>query len=202
MKEKYIVRYPAYKGKYVNDGIINEQLFREQKRKILFVAKEPNNPTQQEGDYTQWWKEELTGVFSINIAVWAYGLLNDFPAYKSFIHEKKEIHSALQSIAFMNVKKIGGASVSKYSEILEHIELNKDLLQEQIEEIKPELIISCLGDVHLNNTLYGKLKWEEACCGIKFSKYNNSLIVDFYHPSARMPNVASYALLKDLITNM
>ncbi len=202
MKEKYLNRYPHYNGKYVNDGIINEELFRAQKQKVLFIAKEPNNPNQQEGDYTEWWKEGPKYSFSINIAVWAYGILNDFPAYINFIEKGELLKEALQSIAFMNVKKIGGASVSKYAEISEHIEQNRDLLEMQIKSINPDIIISCLGDGKLNDALYGNLIWKDAKCGVKFSSYNHSQLIDFYHPSARMPNMASYALLKEIVNEI
>ena len=53
-----------YKGKFVRDGIINEQFYETASPKILFIAKEPNNPKQDAGDFREWWKEEISHAFS------------------------------------------------------------------------------------------------------------------------------------------
>lgn len=51
--------YPKYKGKLNRDGIINEIQYEKQRPKLLFIAKEPNDPEQIEGDFREWWLEEV-----------------------------------------------------------------------------------------------------------------------------------------------
>lgn len=73
---------PGYKGKFVKDGIIDEEKFLVAPIKILFITKEPNNPAQKPGDFRDWWHEKFNGNFSHRIAEWSYGILNDFlPQY-------------------------------------------------------------------------------------------------------------------------
>ena len=39
---------PEYQNKFISDGIIDENEFCNAKKKILFIAKEPNNPLQKD----------------------------------------------------------------------------------------------------------------------------------------------------------
>jgi len=59
---------PEYQGKFVKDGIVDEQLFLSAPTKLLFIAKEPNNPNQDAGDFREWWREEIAFTFSYRIA--------------------------------------------------------------------------------------------------------------------------------------
>ena len=79
---------PEYKEKFVRDGIINERLFQTAPKKILFIMKEPNNPSQNPGDFREWWKDRIEYTFSYRIAEWSYGLLNNFPKFDD-IWEKR-----------------------------------------------------------------------------------------------------------------
>ncbi len=64
--EEWENEVPEYKGKFIKDGINDEELFRLSKIKVLFIAKEPNNPKQQAGDFREWWKEGLKTLFRID----------------------------------------------------------------------------------------------------------------------------------------
>ena len=70
-----------YKGKFVRDGIINEQFYQIASPKILFIAKEPNDPEQTAWDFRELWKADISRTFSFRIAEWSYGILNSFPEY-------------------------------------------------------------------------------------------------------------------------
>ena len=133
---------PEYQGKFVKDGIVDEQLFAFAQTKVLFIAKEPNNPNQDAGDFREWWRDEIAYTFSYRIAEWSYGLLNNFPQYDDIWANKGFAHKAIQSIAFMNIKKSGGLGNSEYDRMLEHLEKNFDFLHQQIDIISPDIIIT------------------------------------------------------------
>jgi len=40
----WVRRFPKYKDTFVTDGIIDEEVFIRQNLKVLFIAKEPNDP--------------------------------------------------------------------------------------------------------------------------------------------------------------
>lgn len=175
---------PDYKGKFVSDGIISEALYDTASKKILFIAKEPNDPKPIETwDFRILWRDQFKYPFTYRIAEWAYGLLNDFPAYDELWIDRSKLIQALHSIAFMNVKRIGGGAKSKEKEIYTHTQMNKSFLLREIEIIQPEIIILCLSWWQETiDLLFDKVSWEESC-KIPVGKTNNAKIVSFYHPS-------------------
>jgi hypothetical protein len=185
---------------FKRDGIINEELF--SKPYILFVCKEPNDPDQKPGDYRDWWNNEMTYAFSKRIGDWAYGIINGFPPYQSFSDD--QAHQALKSVAFMNVKKVGGGARANHDEILNWIERDHALLHEEIEIINPSVIICSLGFSHITKKLFNNISdndWQDAGYGIPYAKLKDRLIIDFYHPSVPAPGVMSYVLLEKIVQN-
>lgn len=190
----------GYKDKFVRDGIIDEQEYDSARKKILFITKEPNNPEQKPGDYSQWWKQGLQYGFSIRIAEWAYGILNDFPQYDDIDHESK--CKAIRQIALLNIKKIGGAGVSDYNSMITHLKTNHDFLHRQIEIIKPNIIITGVSWPELLAALFPDItKWQSSGYGVKIGKYNDAKIIDYYHPSSRTAPAASYSLLQNIFSS-
>lgn len=186
---------PLYKGKFVRDGILNEALFEKQKIKILFLCKEPNNPRQSSEDFrVNFGGGSFSPSFSFSISEWAYGLLNNFPDY-DYINNKKR-REALRCIAFMNLKKIGGKSVSFRKEIEQHIIEDRSYLQRQIEIINPDLIIGSVTHYRSWQLLFEAHEYSKSGYGIKLLKWQHYPIIDFYHPSARGGRASYYALLK------
>jgi len=191
---------PEYKGKFVRDGIINEELFTKVQPKILFIAKEPNNPNQKPGDFREWWKKECTDKILYRMAEWIYGLLHKFPQYEDINEDKR--HELIQNIAFMNIEKTGGDSRSKNNKIIRHLEMNLDFLRKQIDIISPDIIVTGTGFLKkvredlFENTLF------ESDCNIYIGKYKNSKIIDYYHPSSRtLTAEAYYYLLRKIINS-
>lgn len=184
-------------GGFVADGIIDEQLFEQANRKILFITKEPNNPTQKAGDFREWWQQPLEGGFSMRIAEWAHGLLYDFPVFDSISDEQR--HKAIGSIAFMNLKKVGGGGSAEGSTISEHTKKYHNYLLREIDIIQPDIIITGISGMPLREALFGKLSWKASGYGIQIAKFNGARVIDFYHPSSRNAPAAAYCLLERVV---
>lgn len=187
---------------FVKDGIINEALFESTSQKILFITKEPNDPKQEGTDFREWWKKEVFYGFSYRIAEWAFGILNNFPPYDEIWPKQNGKYDdskgleAIQSIAFMNIKKSGGVGIANNVTIGDHIEKYKDLIKKQISIIDPDIIVLGLSWTAKSKLIFPGIKWIKSGYGIPVAKYDTYTVIDFYHPSARNGLAASYCLLK------
>ena len=174
----------------IKDGIIDPELYSRQKPKILFIAKEHNfinrdeHPNGYEGDYRHWWKNYLNYTFSHRISEWSFGVANDFDtAYEQMSREQKM--NALRSIAFINVKKTGGGSYSNPDTILSYIKASRDLLQQQIIDIDPDLVICCFRhDCYVERLLEVSMK-RVSSNHYSLGTWQSKRIINFYHPSSR-----------------
>lgn len=191
---------PCYKGHFVKDGIINEELFEQTNPKILFITKEPNDPKQNSWDFRDWWKEDVKYAFSKRIAELSFGIINDFPQYDT-VRKRRGPGSAkqtIQHIAFMNIKKNGGGGKSKFDRIMEHLKMSYEFILRQIEIINPEIIILGLSWKEVRNELFPETEWISSGYDILIGNYNNAKVIDFYHPSARIAPAAAYSLLQNV----
>lgn len=195
---------PEYNGKFVSDGIINENLFNDAGKKILFIAKEPNDPlAEKPWDFRDIWKEkeEFKNSFTFRIAEWALGILNEFNiSYDELWTDRERIFLTLQRIAFMNIKKIGGGGVTNYSELLRHLAMNKTFLLKEIYIINPDIIVLGISfDPIIKKELFDNTKWTPSCYGIDITLWNGIKVIDFYHPSSRNAPAAVYSLLQNVV---
>ena len=190
---------------FVKDGIIDEERFQNATHKILFITKEPNDPKNEATDYREWWNEELYYSFSYRIAEWAYGILNDFPVYDEIWpkvngkYNGEKAMEAIQSIAFMNVKKSGGKGSSEEKTINRYIKRDYEFIHEQISVIDPEIIVISMSKDSTVNLLFPEMDWKESGYGTGIGRYENSKVIDFYHPSARSGVAAPYCLLQNIV---
>ena len=189
--------FPEYRGKFASDGIVNESIFNGQPHRLLFITKEPNDPEQSGGDFRKWWSEEVKYSFSHRICEWAYGILNNFPPIEDLSNENKDRVGVLQSIAFMNLKKIGGGSSADYEKIKNIVIKERHLILEEINIIKPDIIVGGIGhsEVKLWKLLFPEIKPKNSGYDIQIAKVNDYRIINFYHPSYRVPRAMSYSLL-------
>jgi len=195
-----------YKNKFVSDGIIDENEYDNADKKLLFIAKEPNDPLQErKWDFRDIWKNkiEFNNSFSYRIAEWAYGILNDFPPYDDlWSNDPSKLFNILQSISFMNLKKIGGNGSSEYDSIHKHVNNELDFLKKQIDIIRPEIIILGLSFwSDIRNIIFQDAEWTRSGYNIEIAKWKNIKIIDFYHPSSRNAPAASYSLLQNIVNS-
>ncbi len=187
--------FPEYQGKFNKDGINNEEVFNNQKLKLLFLAKEPNDPEQGGGDFRDWWAEEVKYSFSHRICEWAFGLLNGFPPVETLSYDNKERVQIMSAIAFMNLKKSGGSANADHDVIREVVTRESHLILEEISIIDPHIIVGGLGNTEFWSLLFPDIQFANSGFDINVAKYGSYRIIDYYHPSYRVPRSMSYCLL-------
>lgn len=189
--------YEPYYKNFKCDGINDPSLFDEQKKKekaVLFLAKEPNNKGKEKetGDFREWWKKPLEFSFSMRLAEWSYGMVNDFPVYKDAVPDRK---TGLMSVAFMNMKKSGGQGTTIVKDFMEVVRNTKDRILEEVRIIDPDIIVGCGIYDAAWYEVFGISNWVESGYGKNITRWNNTRIINYYHPSNRFPRVMNYVLL-------
>lgn len=170
------------KNNFIPDGIIDEALYMQSHKKILFIAKEAacfkkENTIEKNFEIAQndgfWCRRaafgEAKGRFSSGLALLANAILNE-----NFETPEKDI-SALRYVAFMNINKRGGFTECKTKFLRDYAEIYKDLIDREIKIISPDIIVCCGSGVRdcLSNV--------DSCKSIP--------VLEVYHPS--------YWLVKD-----
>ncbi len=201
--DEIILRYKKSNLKLsskIKDGIINESVFEMQNKKILFIGKEHNqlDNSYSEGDARDWMNQYVNYNFSHRLAEWSHGILNNFPAIEQITDEQKKL--ALKSVAFINLKKVAGTSLTNPKEHYPFFECSIDLLKEQIRIIDPNLILFFSGWHGYADKLLEKTP-DSTDLGAEIYNLNQDrLAINFMHPSARAPKAASYYWLERLLT--
>lgn len=193
-------------GEFHHDGIICEDEYdlNPSGHKLLFIAKEPNaknhEHTHAKNFVTEWSniKKPPGYLFAKIIALWSYGILNDFPIYSEAV-EKIE---TLRRIAFMNLKKTGGNGLTPRGIIAKIVREQKEKILNEINIIDPDIIILCSGFEEEARRLFAEeSNWVNSGYEIKLAKWNDKKIIEFYHPSSRNAAAASYSLLENVINS-
>ena len=182
------------------DGIVCEARYEKMKPKILFIAKEPNDPKRGGFDFREWWcNEGPEYAFSWRLCEWAYGIWNGFPPLVQFDAEANPSKlDIIRSIAFMNLKKVGGGSQADPDVILKTTKRDCTFLRRQIAIIEPDVIVGSVGrDKRIWPVLFPGIQFQDSDSGfdIRVARVGHVRVIDFYHPSYRVPRAMSYCLL-------
>ena len=176
------------------DGIVCEKNYERTKPKLLFITKEPNNPEGPGFDFREWWSQEVKYAFTNRLCEWAYGIWNGFPPLSEF-EAKADKLEVIRSISFMNLKKVGGAGAVDRERIRSVTDRDKDLLRRQVKLIDPDVIIGGVGDFSLWSLLFPGITLQDCGFDIHVARVGRVKVIDFYHPSYRVPRAMSYSLL-------
>lgn len=183
--------------RFIRDGIIHEPSFEAQQPKVLFLGKEPHDKSiEADWDFREEWPKDPSWKHARQIKRWAYGILNDFPAWEL---AASPIENTLLKVACMNVKKSGGGPSSVQTDIEHHAIHHADLIRRQVEIIDPDIIIGGIRGYGIWATLLGdrpEVTWIE---DIQVFRWGNAKVIDFYHPSNYYPHTMSYALLSRVV---
>ncbi|MGD1847497.1 MAG: hypothetical protein ACFB10_19080 [Salibacteraceae bacterium] len=194
--QRWIKAVPEYAGKLIADGIIEEALFQKQQPKVLFITKEANDPEQNQWDLTDWLRSGLEGQYAHRLSEWAYGIQNDFPPLEPVSLEDR--HFALRHTAVITLKKSGGGAQADHAVLKQHLLKNKPLLLEQIHLIKPDIIIGGIGKSFYWDLLFDDWAKRSSGYDLAIGTWKGIKVIDFYHPSYRVPRVMQYTLLASI----
>ena len=180
--------------KEIEDGIICPEKFGKHpksKHRILWILKEANDPDGGGWPLTDFLakREDPEGLFSYDrwkatfglVIKVSYGLLNGFVGFDEI--EKLDIKKAseiLDYIAIINIKKVPGGSRAYLPKIAE--EINPQVIQKQINEIKPDIVIggNTLWVLAKNNLFLESKDLSPESWGL----FKNKILwVDAYHPN-------------------
>lgn len=200
---------------FVNDGILNLNIWNNSEIKIMFLLKESygkfksirNNALKvREGNGPNFFRNILYWKYAINkVYNTKYDKLNDdnfigllerFPEWEK---------NSINDIAYFNIKKILGKPSSNYNDIFSFAKKHKSLLKEHIDIINPKFIFTnsttynCYLHIYdLKNLTGSKLNRGQKSLP-KIYLHQNRIIILFYHPSYRK----SYkSLYQDLLNQL
>ena len=186
----------------VRGGIVDEQVYRNTRPRIVFLLKEPNEPNPKQCGWSM--PEELHKTIrnysSANApldpglmctwrqaGVWAYSIIYGFDSY-SALKNDRFVAKGLQAVGMINLKKTGGRSRVDEKEISRFAAQQKELWQKEIELTAPDLIIcgKTYEDVKKN---LGLERWKLGVVNDQLYYYSiyevpdvKCVILDFWHP--------------------
>lgn len=187
----------------VTDGIVDEKEYLESKYKILYVMKEVNSDQNDGWSLTEFLSNGARSQTRDNIARWTEEILNlekDFDwEYLSGDNDLRR-HKYLKKIASINLKKTPGRHTSIYNEISMATKNNKELIKKQVALYQPDIIICCgTSGLFAKYCLESGLTWQMTSRGIEYMILDNTIIVSFSHPEARVADQYLYYALIDAI---
>ncbi|MGS0724647.1 hypothetical protein ACVBKF_00555 [Shewanella sp. 0m-11] len=191
---------------FIEDGILNKELWEKAPVKVLFLMKEAyesSTETEQEWALNEYLAsktlKELGKPMWWSVAHWLDGInkliaTDEIQPFDEGYKSDPKVEEAFQSCAIINIKKSAGQSSSAADELSKYVDSDWELLLGQIKAINPDLII-CGATYPLIAPKLGKPKksaeWLYQAEGYYF--------VDFWHPSNQWPyKVKYYSLLSAL----
>lgn len=196
----YISNDPNYK---YEDGIMNYELFKNEKIKILWILRETHGRFNPKG----WWGEKKYYNEKINpfarknkdgkieknskghtyrpIAKICYQILNAKKTRNAY-----ELATALERVAIINLKKTPGPETKseEYEEELKNLK-NRDIFVYQIKRIKPDVIIcgNTLNDIKTSEINFRKGIEKSFSNSVMANNhyfcFKNIVFINAYHPS-------------------
>lgn len=208
-EEILFFKWKEKRQKFVPDGIVDEIKYNASYKKVLYILKEVNGGKERDSnwDLRDFLRKGGRKQTWDNIALWQYGINNlsqnlNWNILKSKISIKNFRKTQLESIAAINLKKEPGGHTAKNNLIWDYSWKDKELLKEQISIYKPEIIVCCgTGAIVKEHQLIEKFEnWKTSSCGIEFFiTKNNSVIINYCHPEARIDdNFKFYPLMETL----
>lgn len=197
----------------ITDGALHPEhyyqlLVKEDKPRIMWLMKEPyddENGTGGGWDFYEGFFKETPSFYQRLVkggsrATWqpvvyvSYSVMNGYPSFDDmdYIRDNPAMADALNHIAWVNLHKLPayGMTRSDYGRIIELYKKSKDLLQKQVEMLRPNIII-CGGTFPI-------IRYDlEGVKLVKFGSVNyyvwkNVLYIDAYHPAQTQIERAEY----------
>lgn len=179
---------------FVIDGIINPEKYLKAKYRILWLLKEPVGGSswsylEEFNNKTDWFRKySLANPTLRRIIYTSYAILkgnqwSDIP----YANEEEGL-DIIQEIAFINIKKSPGDSISEYNTIQEHYYKNKELLKQQIDLCNADIIIFGNTLQYFDKDLFNGLtqaEKQQTNWGNVFFDTGKKLYIHTWHPAVR-----------------
>ncbi len=195
-------------GIFISDGVVNEDVWKSQQVKILFLLKEAYG-----GDcdwsLTEWFTKLLIEDKPFpriwrRIVEWIYALKNTesekTAVYSPRIYEKNR--DLINCISVVNIKKSHGQKQSDYEEILAYAKADAEFIKKQLELISPDVIICGSTFYALNDVYGGKISGGKKCDNwFYFTDIitgGKTTVIDFYHPANHYPPLFNFYALASI----
>lgn len=192
-------KYFCKDGLCATNANYEEKFWTNAKRRIVFLLKETNdNP---EDDYREWeWSRIYHPTFNI-IFKWLQGLSTVSETFCPSLNNDGDYYDIPNKViekyplAIVNVKKISGVSQAYTKAIKDYAERDKAFLRKQVAEILKPNIVVCCGYAEndksymtkiAENYIYPDLSFKKINDWCFYCKEKNLLLIDSYHPRARM----------------
>ena len=180
---------------FVWDGIIDYDCWLSHNLKLLFIAREAYSNNDEEWDYAEEYKN-ADGRFNYKKSQGFHNRINEWSyAIDEAMHDKtnierkdacdddyKQSRISTLSSALINIKKIDGVKSSSLNELRSIAIRDKDLLQKQLDQINPNIILFCgtYTDI-LKNIMFTDalpIAGTKRCY-----EMHGKLLIDFFHPT-------------------
>lgn len=192
------------KQRFVKDGVLCAAKYLSSTPKICFLLKEAHFA--RTGSLVKWLNKGGMTPMWATVAEWASGLqrttaAGPLPKKPALTDNAKT--ELLRSVAIVNVKKSEGVESSDYSDLLDYVEADQDLLRRQIELLDPDVIV-CGNNSSFLRVLYDagitpKRKVDDAgeidhkkMLANGYIVFNGRIILDYYHPANQFPSKLNY----------
>lgn len=118
-----------------------------------------------------------------------------FPPLSDFDKDEGNKLAAIRSISFINLKKVGGSGSADSAKMQYTTERDRGFLRREIDIVAPDVVVGGVGDSGLWSVLFPDITLEDCGFDIRVARVGRIKVVDFYHPSYRIPRAMSYSLL-------
>lgn len=186
----------------IDDGLASVEDYLSSKYKIMYVLKEVNGGKGwslreflRDGGRPQTWD---------NIARWTEAIL-DLDTEKPWSYWENDNEARrkkiLKMICAVNIKKTSGGYTSYADEIYQAAMDNSDILQKQLRLYNPDIIICCGTENAFVEACYKnqELDWKMTSRGIWYFVDNNTVVISFAHPEARVKDCFLHYALVDAV---
>jgi hypothetical protein len=204
------------------DGIIDQHKYNASKYKIMWILKEGNV---SEGDKaknvainlctgfsSEHHRENALSIPTFRKMIYAtYGILNPETEWSDVPFANEDAYEAILQVAYININKYPGGSVSNSDEIKKIYTKNKQVLLKQIKECKPDIIIFGGTWSYFETEDLVSIGWDISKCKTKyvdeahigttttyFTVSPTKLCINAYHPA--YPRVADKAYWSEIKT--
>ena len=193
---------------FVEDGIVNPEIYFSQNNRILFVLKEAYDNDSNGFSLTQFLNEEQDGIATMwkRVSEWSKLIISFVEGDKTVkvFQKHNDIRSYgneyLRRIAVINVKKSDGKSNSDHQNLYDYAKRDKKELFEQLKNCDPTIVVcGNVGDLFReiisvgNEELVAKSQMDREHYVYHFNLNGHDVVViSYWHPANQFPDLLNY----------